>query len=321
MALVALQSLYHELSHACWTAGNDDTCIFECGNLFLCATLATSNNGTGMAHTTAWWGSNTRDEANNRLAVWSRVVLLQESGCLFFGRATDLTNHDDTFSVWVLEELGEAINKVSTVEWVTANTNTKGLSKTSGSGLTDSLISKGTRTRHNTNVALLMNMTWHNTDLALSWLDDTWAVWTNEAALLLAKEGVLDTHHIELWNTLCDAHNQAHLSLEGLHDGSSCTRWWHIDDSCVSVGLGLGLCYRSKNRQVKMGCTGLLWGDSTNHVCSVVDSALAVESSLTTSEPLADNLGILVDQEVLACCTVSHSAGGHGHGADTKAGN
>lgn len=56
-------------------------------------------------------------------------MLLEEGSSLLFGLSTNLTDHDDTLSVGVVEEDFQAVNEVGSVKGISTNTNTQGLTK------------------------------------------------------------------------------------------------------------------------------------------------------------------------------------------------
>lgn len=97
-----------------------DAGSLECCDLLGGSTLTSSNDGTSVAHTAAWRSSLSSNEADNRkVAV---VVSTEPLSSLFFSLTTDLTDHDDTFSLGVVNELAEHINEVGTIERITTNT-------------------------------------------------------------------------------------------------------------------------------------------------------------------------------------------------------
>ena len=157
---------------------------------------------TSVSHSASWWRRDTSNERNNWLS--SVVVLLQEIGSLLLSRSSNLSNHDDTISLTILKEDLQAVDEVGSREWVTTDTNDEGLAKTALGGLVDSLVGEGTGTGHNTDAAALVDETWHDTDLTLAWGDDTWAVRSDQAGLVLSLEDVGDADHVVLWDTLSD---------------------------------------------------------------------------------------------------------------------
>lgn len=156
-----------------------------------------------MSHSASWWSRDTSDEADNWLA--SSVVLLQEIGSLLLSRSSDLSDHDDTISLTILKEDSQAVDEVGSGEWVTADTDDEGLAKTALGGLVDGLVGEGSGTRNDADAAALVDETWHDTDLALAWGDDTWAVRADQAGLVLGLQDVGDADHVVLWDTLGDA--------------------------------------------------------------------------------------------------------------------
>jgi hypothetical protein len=67
---------------------------------------------TSVTHTSARRSRDTSNEGDNGLV--GSVVLLEEVCSILLGGTTNLTNHDDTISLGVLEEDLEAVDEVST---------------------------------------------------------------------------------------------------------------------------------------------------------------------------------------------------------------
>ena len=155
---------------------------------------------TSVSHSASWWSRDTSDEADNWLA--SSVVLLQEIGSLFLSRSSDLSNHDNTIGLTILEEDSQAVDKVGSGEWVTANADDERLTETALRGLVNGFVGKGSGARDDANAAAFVDESWHDTDLALAWGDDTWAVRADEAGPVLGLQDVGDADHVVLWDTL-----------------------------------------------------------------------------------------------------------------------
>mmetsp|Transcript_19353 Transcript_19353/g.45283 ORF Transcript_19353/g.45283 Transcript_19353/m.45283 type:complete len:326 (-) Transcript_19353:31-1008(-) len=254
--------------------------------------LAARNDGAGVSHASAGGCRETCNETNDGLLVAAGAEPL--SSLLLCG-ASDLTNHNDTFSLRVADEVLQAVEEVGAVERVTTNANASGLAKPSNSGLVHSLVRQGARPRNDANLALLVDITRHDTDLALAGLDDAWAVRSDKTGRGLRVQGCLDPNHILLWDALGDANHQGNLSLEGLQNrgGSS----WRRDIDHTGVGLDGGLCLLDgvEHGQVKVGRPSLARRHSTNHVRAVLNGMGAVERALLSRETLAENLGGLAD--------------------------
>ena len=125
-----------------------------------------------------------------------------------------------------------------------------------------------------------MDISWHNTNLAFSWLDDSWAVWTNQSSSSLGVHDGLHLDHIQSWDTLGDAYYEVHLGLNCLKNGISGERWWNIDNGGIGVSGFLGLGHGGEHWEVEMLGIGLSLIDSTNNFGSVLNRLLGVESSL-----------------------------------------
>jgi len=137
----SLHELGHLFAHLRRVANNVNASGFEGGNLVGGSALATSNDGTGVTHATAWRSSLSSDEADDwQLTV---VVLTEPLSGLLFGLSADLTDHDYTLGLGIIDKLSEDINKVGTVEGIATDTNNSALSKSLGSGLVDSFIGEG----------------------------------------------------------------------------------------------------------------------------------------------------------------------------------
>merc|ERR1719362_1205318 len=96
-------------------------------------------------------------------------------------------------------------------------------------------ICEGARATDNTNLTRPVDVTWHDSHLAFARLDNSWTVWSNQPRLVLAYKCMFHTHHVLLWNPLCDAHDESDFSFECLHNGACSCWWWDVDNSCIAV--------------------------------------------------------------------------------------
>jgi hypothetical protein len=96
-----------------------------------------------MTHSSAWWGGLSGDEANN----WqvSVVVLGKPLGSLLLSLSSNFSNHDNSLGFWVINEASKNINEVSSVEWISADSDDGRLSKSVMSGLINCLVGKSSR--------------------------------------------------------------------------------------------------------------------------------------------------------------------------------
>lgn len=276
---------------------DSDTGGLERGDLGVGITLTTADNGTSVTHSPTWWGGDTSNEADNRLV--GGVVLLQEVGSVFLGRTTNLTNHDDAVSLFVLEEDVQAVNEVGTGEGVTTNTNNEGLTKAGLGSLVDGFVGKSSGARDNTNAAALVDESRHDTNLALAGSNDTGAVGADHTRLALGLEHICDAHHVVLGNSLSDSHNQRNLGGDSLLDTRGSDRWGNEDGSSGSLGFLHSICHILEDGQSEVLSAGLLGVCASNNLCAVFNCLLGVEGSLLSSETLEENLCVAIDAKVL----------------------
>lgn len=145
---------------------DNDTGILQSGDLGVGTSLTTADDGTSVAHTAARGSRNTGDEGNGGLVV--DVVGLEVLGGVLLGGTTDLTDHDNTVGLGVLEEDLQAVDKVGARERVTTDTDDERLAQAGLGGLVDGLVCQGTGAGDDTDAATFVDKAWHDTDLALT---------------------------------------------------------------------------------------------------------------------------------------------------------
>jgi len=94
----------------------------------------------------------------------------------------------------------------------------------------DGFIGQSAGTRDDTDTSLLVDVTGHDADLALSRGDDSGTVWADKTRLCLSDEPVFDAHHVLLGDALRDADDEGNLSIHRFHDCCCCPRWRDIND-------------------------------------------------------------------------------------------
>ena len=99
-----------------------------------------------VAHAFARRCSNTRDIRNNRLGY----VSLDVGSRFFLGRTTDLTDHNNRFSLRIVLEHFQDVDEVGARDWVTTDTNTGRLTEASVSSLFNRFVRQSTRTGNDT---------------------------------------------------------------------------------------------------------------------------------------------------------------------------
>lgn len=142
-----------------------------------------------------------------------------------------------TFSLWIIKENIQTIDKIGSIERITANADAQRLAKADFGCLVNSFVGERARTRHNANLALGVNVSGHDADLALARLDDAWAVGTDQTRLGLTHQTMLDLDHVQLRYSLGDAHNQRHLGVECLVYSCRRSTRWHVDDRGIGSRL------------------------------------------------------------------------------------
>ena len=116
-----------------------------------------------------------------------------------------------------------------------------------------------------------MDITWHDSDLAFTWLDDSGAVGSNKPRFVLRVHNRLDLNHVKSGDTFSDAHDEVDLSFHGFEDGIGCEWGRHVDDRCLGTSGGFGLAHVSVDGQAEMGSAGLPLVDSADDSGSVFD--------------------------------------------------
>lgn len=154
----------------------------------------------------------------------------------------------------------------------------------------------------------------------------TWAIRSDQSALRLAHQRVLNTDHVVLWNTLGDAHNQRYLGFERFQNGSSCT-WrrnlsderrtnyrlvseWpklvklvkcitYINHRCIGIGSVASLANGAEHGQAQVLLAGLFRRHAADNLGAIVQRLLAMERALFAGEALHDDFGVGGQAQVL----------------------
>lgn len=164
---VALDELGKQgLAEGSRAALDNDTSVGESGDLGVGTTLTTADDGTGVTHAAAGGSGDTGNEGDSGLVV--DVVGLEVLGGILLGGTTNLTDHDDTVGLGVLEEDLEAVDEAGAGEGVTTDTDNKGLTKAGHGSLVDGLVGQGTGAGDDTDTTALVDEAGHDTDLTLT---------------------------------------------------------------------------------------------------------------------------------------------------------
>ena len=114
---------------------------------------------------------------------------------------------------------------------------------------------------------------------------------------LRAGERALHLHHVEHRDALGDADDQRDLRIDRLEDRVGGERRRHVDHRRVGAGLGDRLGHGVEHRQVEMRGAAFARRHAAHHLGAVGDRLLGMEGALRAGEALADDLGVLVDQD------------------------
>lgn len=170
-----------------------------------------------------------------------RIVLHEVLGGVLLGHAADLADQNDTLGVGVTKKHLQAVDEISAVEGVTADTNTKGLPEADLRRLVDRLVGERTRSGHHSYFTLLVDVPRHDAYLALLRGNDARTVGADQPRLVLPEQPVLDAYHVMLRDALRNADYQRHLCVDRLQDGGGRGRWRHVYHGRIRSGRITGL--------------------------------------------------------------------------------
>src|ERR1700674_3307583 len=241
-----------------------------------------------MAHASSRRGGAARDEANHRLLAAALGLVAQKLGGLLLGGAADLADHDDRLGLRIAEEEFEHVDEFGALHRIAADAD--------GGGLEHRLVGERARARHDADLAALVDVAGHDADLAFARRDHPRAVGADEPRLR-AYERALDLHHVEHRDALGDADDQRHLGGDGLENGVGGPRRRHVDCGGISVGPGACLGDGVEHRQPEMRRAAFTRRDTAHHLGAVLDRLLGMERAVLAGEALADDAGILVDED------------------------
>mmetsp|Transcript_3056 Transcript_3056/g.7478 ORF Transcript_3056/g.7478 Transcript_3056/m.7478 type:complete len:211 (+) Transcript_3056:133-765(+) len=200
-----LEYLLHGLSHDCWRLHNCGADRFEGLDLIRRSPFATRNDGSCVAHSSPGGSSQASNEGDHRL-VGSRGP--DELSGVFLCASTNLSDHDDTFRLWILHKPLQAVDEVRAVEWISPNTDDSGLPEPFVGRLKHRFVCQCSRPGDNADLAGCVDVARHDSYLTLAWLDDPWAVGSDELGFALLHEGPLHLHHVVLWDAFGDANHK-----------------------------------------------------------------------------------------------------------------
>src|SRR5690606_23584866 len=258
-----------------------------------------------MTHAPAWRCRDAGDEPGHRLLASLGGFTLDELGCLFLGRASDLTDHDDRVRVRIGEEHLEHVDELGPLHGIAADADGRRLAEASIRGLLHGLIGERARARYDANVPALEDVAGHDADLAFVRSKHAGAVGADEPRGRPFQRP-LHLHHVHHRNALRNAHDERDFSVDCFENGIGRERRRHIVRSGGRAGLLLGLRYRIEKwyvRQLRIRMLGaaLSGCDTGNDLRSVSLGLFGVEGALATSDALTNDFGALVDEDGHYC--------------------
>ena len=125
-----------------------------------------------------------------------------------------------------------------------------------------------------------MDVTRHDSNLALARLDDTGAVRSDQSGLVLGLHDRLDLDHVKSGDALSDANDEVHLGLDSLQDGVSSEGRRDVDNGSLSVSGSLGLGNGAEDGKAEMLGASFAFVDAADDLGAIGKGLLSMESTL-----------------------------------------
>src|SRR4029077_3571495 len=136
----------------------------------------------------------------------------------------------------------------------------------------------------------------HDADLAFAGGHHARAIGTDQARFRAAQRA-LDLDHVEHRDAFGDADDERDLGVDRFGDRVGGAGGRHIDDAGVAPGRFLGFDDGVEHRQVEMLAAAFARRRAADHLGAVGDRLLGMERAVLASEALADDAGVLVDED------------------------
>src|SRR5690348_2576350 len=255
--------------------------------------LAAGDDRASMAHALARRRGRTRDERDH----WFADVLLDELRGLFLGTAPDLADHDDAFGLRIVLEQRQAVDEIHPVDRIATDADHRRLAEADVGGLEHGFVSQRARARHDRDLAGLVDVAGHDADLALAGGDDAGAIGTDQHAVGMILQHVLDAQHVEHRNAFGDRDDHLDAGGRGFQDRVGRKRRRHEDHRRVGAGFVDRIAHGVEHRQADVFGAALAGRDAADQLGAVVQRLLRMEGALLAGEALADDFGVLVDED------------------------
>src|SRR6185437_9214274 len=273
-----------------------DSRRFHSRNFGLGVAFAAGNDGAGMAHAAARRRRAPGDKADHRLLAAALGLVDEELRRILLRRTADLADHHDRSGFRVGEEHLQHCDEFGAFDRISANADGGCLAQAFTTGLEDRFVGQRAGARNNSDLARLEDIAGHDADLAFTGRHYTGAVRTDQPRFG-TRQRALDLDHIHHRNAFGDADDQRNLGLDRFANRVAGAGRRHIDDARVAAGFLFSFGDRIEHRQIQMARTAFAGRGTADHFRAVVDRRLRMEGAVLAGETLADDLGVLVDED------------------------
>src|SRR5262245_5901598 len=178
------EALLHRVTDLSGTLHDTNSGGFHCRHLFDRSSFSSGDNRACMTHSPTLRRRLSADEADDRL-----LNLRFDIGrSFFFGCSTDFTDHHNAMCVLILTEKANRIDEGRADDRIATNTNARRLANLSFRELSDRFVGEGSASRHDSDIALQMNVSRHDSDFALPRRNDSRTVGSDETRILIFQE-------------------------------------------------------------------------------------------------------------------------------------
>lgn len=143
-----------------------------------------------------------------------------------------------------------------------------------------------------------MNVTWHDSNFAFIWFNNSWTVGSDHSGHRLRSESIFNSDHIMLRNTISNGDNKFKLSFNSFNDSGSSKRRGNINNGSLASSFFFGLSAIFENWKAKVGATCFFRIDSSYHLSFIIKSLLGLESSFFSSNTLTDHFSVFINPDM-----------------------
>src|SRR5665811_1630722 len=236
------------------------------------------------------------DEADGRLLAAAPGLVLEELRGILLGRAADFADHDDRLGLRIGQEQFQHRDEFGALDRITADADRGGLPQVLAAGLEHRLVGQRAGTRDDAHFARLEDVARHDADLAFARRHHARAIGADQPRFR-AGERALDLDHVHHRDALGDADDERDLGLDRFANRIGRAGRRHINHGGVAAGLLARFGHGVEHRQIEMGGAAFAGRGAADHLGAVGNRLLGMECSILAGETLADDLGVLVDED------------------------